>query len=198
MDAGTDLFAGLLLHTAMETARQSHDLACALNRVVGPVLLTDLRHLLVQALLQLGEFRRAQILINAEIEVQRLVAASGRERGRDGQRLVQHQLLLNVGKASIALDEDHPAAVDVGVAGPPNLEPPITGEVLRLGPPIRRFRQGWVHHDAEAVVAFLPQDGLHLILRNHPIGDGEVHATAATLLGWKQHEHPLAGGFCEL
>ena len=198
MDAGPDLFAGLLLHTAMETARQSHDLAWALNRVVGAVVLADLRHLLVQALLQLGEFRRAQILINSEIEVQRLVAASDRERGRDGQRLMQHQLLLNVGQASIALDEDHPAAVDVGIAGTPNLEPCGLGEVLRLGPPVRRFRQGWVHHDAEAVVGFLPQDGLHLILRNHPISDGEVHAAAATLLGWEQHEQPLTGGFCEL
>ena len=93
MDAGPDLFTGLLLHTAMEPARQSHDLACALDRVVGPVLLADLRHLLVQALLQLSEFRRAQILIYAEIKVQRLPAGFDRERGRDGQRLVQHQLL---------------------------------------------------------------------------------------------------------
>ena len=48
---------------------------------------------------------------------------------------MQHQLLLNVGQASIALDEDHPAAVDVGIAGTPNLEPPLIGEVFRLAPP---------------------------------------------------------------
>ena len=106
--------------------------------------------------------------------------------------------LFLIGQASIALDEDHPAAVDMDIAGTPNLEPFALGEVLRLGPPISRFRQGRVHHHAEAVVGVPPQGVFHLILRNHPIGDVEVDATATTLFGWKQHEQSLTGGFSEL
>ena len=190
--------AVLLVDTAVHTARQSHDLAGATDGVIRSIRLAHLGAGQIQTLLQLRELGWGQLLVNPEIEVQALSASPQHKCWSNRQGVMDDLHLLLIRQASIALDEDHPAAVDVVIAGTPNLEPCGLGEVLRLGPPVSRFRQGWVHHHAKAVVVVLPQGGLHLILWNHPICDVEVDAAAATLLGWKQHEHPLAGGFCEL
>ena len=89
----------------------------------------------------------------------------------------------------------------MGVAGAPGPGRLRLGvEVSWLGAEALGFRPWWVHHDAETERRISLQGSLNHLLRNHPVGDGEMHAGALTVAGREQHQDaiPLGAGVAEV